>query len=164
MRKMGEWVNKWIIEKAQKCQMSFISIQFSCSIMSDSLWPHGLQHARFPCPSPSPRACSNSCHQVSDAIRPFHPLWSPSPPAFNLSQHQSLSSELALCIRWPKYWSFSMSPSNEYSRLISFRMHWLDLLAVSRVFSNTTVEKHQFFGSQLSLWSNSHIQMSLELW
>ena len=57
---------------------------------------------------------------------------SPSPPALNLAQHQGFSSESVLCIRWPKYWSFSFnnSPSNEYSRLISFRMDWLDLLAV----------------------------------
>ena len=70
-------------------------------------------------------------HWVSDAIIQSHPLLSPSPPAFNLSQHQGLFSELALCIRWPKYWSFSFSitPSNEYSRLI-FRMDCLDLLAV----------------------------------
>ena len=72
------------------------------------------------------------------------------------------SNESALCIRWPKYWSFSfsISPSNEYSGLISFRMDWFDLLAVQgtlRVFSNTTVQKHQFFGTQLSLKSNSHI-------
>ena len=72
-------------------------------------------------------------------------------------------NESADHIRWPKYWSFifSISFSSEYLGLISFRMHWLDLLAVSRVFSNTTVEKHQFFGSQLSLWSNSHIQTCL---
>ena len=73
------------------------------------------------------------------------------------------SSESVLRIRWPKYWSFSfsISPSSEYSGLISFRMDWLDLLEVqrtlSRVFSNTTVQKHQFFGTQLSLYSNSHI-------
>ena len=66
------------------------------------------------------------------------------------------SNQLALCIRWPKYWSFSISPSNEYSGLISFRMNWLDLLAVqelSRVFFNATVQKHQFFSPQPSLWS-----------
>ena len=73
-----------------------------------------------------------------------------------------LSNDSALCMRWPKYWSFSfsISPSNEHPGLISFRMDWLDLLAVqglSRVFSNTTVPKHQFFGAQLSLWSNFHI-------
>ena len=71
-------------------------------------------------------------HQVGDAIQPSHPLSSPSPLAFNLSQHQGLSNELVLQIRWPKYWSFSfhISPSNEYSGLISFRMDWLDLLGV----------------------------------
>ena len=74
------------------------------------------------------------------------------------------SKESFLCIRWPKYWSFSfsISPSNEHSGLISFRMDWLDLLAVqglSRVFSNTTVQEHQFFRAQLSLWSNSHIHI-----
>ena len=68
------------------------------------------------------------------------------------------SNELVLCIRWPKYWSFSFSinPSNEYSGLISFRMEWLALLefkGLSRVFSNTTVQKHQFFSAKLSLWS-----------
>ena len=71
-------------------------------------------------------------HRVSDAIQSSHPLSSPSSPTFNLSQHQGLSNESALPIRWPKYWSFSFSitPSNEYSGLISFRMDWLDLLAV----------------------------------
>ena len=72
-------------------------------------------------------------HRVSDAIRPSHPLSSPSPPAFNLSQHQGLiSNESAICMRWPRYWSFSfsISPSGEYSELISFRMDWLDLLAM----------------------------------
>ena len=74
------------------------------------------------------------------------------------------SSESALCIRWPKYWSisFSISPSKEYSGLIFFSIDWLDLLAVqglSRVFSSTTVRKHQFLGAQPSLWSNSHIHM-----
>ena len=70
-------------------------------------------------------------HWVGDAIQPSHPMLSPS-PAFNLSQHQSLSSESVLLIRWPEYWSFSFSinPSNEYLGLISFRMDWLDLLAV----------------------------------
>ena len=71
-------------------------------------------------------------HSVGDAIQPAHPLSSSSPPAFNLSQHQGLSNESALCIRWPRYWSFSfsISLSNEYSGLICFRMNWLDLLAV----------------------------------
>ena len=70
-------------------------------------------------------------HQVSDAIQPSHPLSSPSPPVLNFSQHQGLSNESALRIRWPKYWSFSfnISPFNEHPGLI-FRMDWLDLLAV----------------------------------
>ena len=69
---------------------------------------------------------------MGDAIQPSHPLSSPSSPALNLSQHHGFSSESALRIRWPKYWSFSfnISPSNEYPGLISFRMDWLDLLAV----------------------------------
>ena len=93
---------------------------------------------------------------VGDAVQPSHllPAW-----LLLLSTFPSIqvfSSESVLHIRWPKYWSFSISisPSNEYSGLISFRMDWLDLLlnkGLSRVFSNTTVQKHQFFGAQLSL-------------
>ena len=69
---------------------------------------------------------------VGDAIQQSHPLSSPSPPAFNLPSMTVFSNESVLCIRWPKYWSFSfsISPSNEYSGLIFFRMDWLDLLAV----------------------------------
>ena len=91
------------------------SVQFSCSVMSDSLWPHGLYHSSLPCSSPTPRAFTKiHVHWVNDAIQPSHPLSSPSPPALNLSQHQVFSSESGLPIRWPKYWSlsFSISPSN----------------------------------------------------
>ena len=104
------------------------SVQFSHSVVSDSLWPHGLQHTRSPCPSPN----QTHVHQVSDAILPSHPLSSPSPSTFNLSSIRVFSSESVLCIRWPNYWSFSfnISPSNEYSGLISYRMGWLDLLSV----------------------------------
>ena len=106
-----------------------LSTQFS-SVVSDSLQPCVLQDTRLPRPSPTPRACSNSCH--GDAIQTSHPLLSPSPPALSLSQHRGLSNESVLHIRWPKYWSFSysISPSSEYSGLISFRMDWLDLLAL----------------------------------
>ena len=71
-------------------------------------------------------------HRVSDAIQPCHPLSSSFPPAPNPSQHQGLSNESNLYMRWPKFWSFSfsISPSNEYPGLISFRMDWLDLLAI----------------------------------
>ena len=67
-----------------------LSVQFSRSVVSDSLWPHEPQHTRPPYPSPTPRAYPNSCDWVSDAIQPSHPLLSPSPPALNLSQHQCL--------------------------------------------------------------------------
>ena len=86
-------------------------------------------------------------HWVGDAIHPSHPLSSPSPPTFNLSQHQGLFNDSVLHTRWPKYWSFSFSinPSNEHSGLISFRVDWLDLLKVqglSRASSNRTVKKY----------------------
>ena len=100
--------------------------------MSESLRPHVLQLARLPCPSPLLEFTQTQVHRVGDAIQSSHPLLSPSPLAFNFSSIRVFSNELALCIRWPKYWSFSfsISPSNEYSGLISFRMDWLDLLAV----------------------------------
>ena len=106
-----------------------------------------------------PELAQTHVHRVGDAIQPFYPLSSPSPD-FSLSQHQGLFQSV-LHIRWPKYWnfSFSISPSSEYSGLISFRINWFDLLAVQGILkiSNTTVQKHEFFGAQLSLWSNSHI-------
>ena len=86
----------------------------------------------FPVHHQLPELAEAHVHRVSDANQPSHLLSSPSPPAFNLSQHQVFSNESVLCIRWPKYWSFSfsISPTNEYAGLISFRMDWLDLLAV----------------------------------
>ena len=86
-----------------------------------------LQNARPPCTSLSPGVAQTHVHWSGDAIQPSYPLSYPS-PAFNLSQHWVFSIELALHIRWPKYWSFSISisPSNEYSGLISFGMGWLD--------------------------------------
>ena len=88
----------------------------------------------FPVPHHLLELAQTHVHWFGDAIQPSHPLSPPSPPAFNLSQHQGLSNELALHIRWPKYWSFSFSicPSNEYSGLISFRMDWFDLLEVQQ--------------------------------
>ena len=100
-------------------------------------------------------------HWVGDAIQPSHSLSSPSPPAFNPSI-RVFSNKSILCIRWPKYWSFSfsISPYNEYSGLVSFRMDWFDLLAVQGTLKSLfqhTVQHHQFFSTQLSLYSNSHI-------
>ena len=98
--------------------------QFSCSVMYDSLRPYGLEHARLPSPSPTPGA--------GDVIQPSHPLLSPSPPTSIFASIRVFSNESVLCIRWPKYWSFSfsISPSNEYSGLISFRIDFFDLLVV----------------------------------
>ena len=106
--------------------MQFSSVTQLCL----TLQPHRLQHARLPCPSPTPRACSNSCPSVSDAIQPSHPLSSPPASTFNPSI-RVFPSESVLCIRWPKFWSFSfsISPSNEYSGLISLRIDWFDLPA-----------------------------------
>jgi len=88
----------------------------------------------FPVHHQLPELAQTHVYWVGDAIQPSHSLSSPSPPAFNLSQYRVFSSESFLRIGWPKYWSFSfsISPSNEYSGLISFRMDWLDLLAVER--------------------------------
>ena len=146
---------------------SFSSVQFSHSVPSDSLRPHESQQARPPCPSPTPGI--HSLMSISlmsiESVMPSshlilcHPLLllPPIPPSIRV-----FCNESTLRIRWPKYWSFSfsISPSNEYPGLISFRMNWLDLLqskGLSRVLSNTTVQKHQFFGTQLSSQSNSHI-------
>ena len=108
------------------------SVQFSRSVTSDSLRPHTLQHSRLLCSSPTPRACSNSCpssswcHPTILFCRPLLLLPSVFPSI------RVFSSESVLHVRCPKYWSFSfsISPSNEYSGLISFRMDWLDLLVV----------------------------------
>ena len=107
--------------------LQFSSVQFSHSVMSNSLPPHGLQHARLPCPSPTPGACSNSCpsnHLILCCPLLLLPSIFPSIRVF--------SNESVLHIRWPEFWSFSfsISPSNEYSGLISFRMDWFDFLAV----------------------------------
>ena len=108
------------------------SVQFSCWVVSNSLWLHGLEHTRPPCPSPTPRVYSISCPlswwchpTISSSVVPFSscPQSLPAP---------GFSIESTLRIRWPKYWSFSfsISPSNGHPGLISFRMYWLDLLAV----------------------------------
>ena len=112
--------------------VSSSSVQFSCSVMSDSLGPHEPQHTRPPCPSPTPRVYPNPCPLSQWCHPTIHPLSSPSPSALNLSQQQVFSNESALHIMWSKYWSFSfnISPSNEHPGLISFMMNWLDLLAV----------------------------------
>ena len=107
------------------------------------------------------RSLSKPMSIVGDAIQPSHPLSSPSPPALNLSQNQGLSNESALHIRWPKYWSFSfsISPSNEYSGLISLGLTGLISLQ-SKGLSKSLLQHHSSKASILqhsALWSNSHI-------
>ena len=100
--------------------------------MSDSLWPRELQHVRLPCPSQSPGVCSNA-HECTESVIPSNLLILCHPLLLLPSIFPSIrvfSNELALPIRLPKYWSFSISPSNENPGLSSFTMDWLDLLAV----------------------------------
>ena len=127
--------------------------QFSCSVMSDSLWPHALQHARFPCPSPTPRACSNLCPLSWWC----HPTISFSVISFSSCLQSFPASGSS---RWPKYWSFSfsISPSNEYSGLISFRMEWFDFLAVQ----GTLKSLLQHHSSKASiLWRSAFFMVQL---
>ena len=129
--------------------------------MSDSLWPHRLQYPRPPCPSPSPGAYSNSCPSrrwchptISSSVVPFSSCLQSFPAA------GFFSNELILCTRWPKYWSvsFSISPSNEYSGLISFRINWLDLIAVQ----GTLKSLSQHHSSKASiLWCSAFFMVQL---
>ena len=97
--------------------------------MSNSLPPHGLQHARLPCPSPILGACSDST--AIELVMPSNHFILCRPLLLSVFLSiRVFSNESVLHIRWPKYWSFSISPSSEYSGLISFRIDWLDLLAV----------------------------------
>ena len=129
--------------------------------MSSVLGPCELQHARPPCPSLSPRVCSNSC----PLSRWCHPtilsLLRLLLPSSVFPRSRVFSNESAACIRWPKYWSFrfSISPYKEYTEWISFRIHWFDHLAVQGTLKSLLqhIWKHRFFGAQPSLWSTSHI-------
>ena len=130
------------------------------SVVSDSLRPHGLQHTSFPVHHQLLEFTQTHVHWVGDAIQPSHPLSSPSPLAFNLSQHHGFSNESALHIRLTKYWSlsFSISPSNEHPGLISFRMDWLDLLAVQGTLKNLL----QHHSSKASvLWCSAFFMVQL---
>ena len=141
----------------------FSSVEFSHSVVSDFLRPHGLQHARLPCPSPTPRAYSNSCPSsrwyhltISSSVIPFSscPQSFPASGSFPMSQFftsgdQSIGASA----------SASVLPMNIQDW---FPLGWTGLISLqskglSRVFYDITVQKQQFFGTQLSLWSNSHI-------
>ena len=148
----------YILSRSELC-----SVQFSRSVVSDSLWPHELQHARPPCPSPSPGVHSNSrsssqwCHPaISSSVVPFSscPQSLPASESFPMSQLFAWGGQStgvsALASFLPKN-TQGWSPS-EWTGWISLQSKGL-----SRVFSNTTVKKRQFFGAQLSLQSNSHV-------
>ena len=141
----------------------FSSVQLSCSVVSNSLWPHESQHPRPPCPSPTPRVYSNSCPSsrwchsaISSSVVPFSscPQSLPASGSFPMSQlfvwgGQSIGVSV----------SESVLPMNTQDWSPLGWIGWISLQSkgLSRVFSNTTVQKHQFFGAQLSSQSNSHI-------
>ena len=131
--------------------------------MSYSLRPHGLQHARLPCASPSPRACSNSCPLI-ESVMPSNHLFFCRPLLLLPSIFPSIrifSNELAFCIRWPKYWSFSfsISPSNEYSVFISFRIDWFYLLTVQQTLKSL-LQHHSSKASVLQCSALFMVQLS----
>ena len=129
----------------------------SRSVVSSSLWPHELQHARLPFPSPTPRAYWNSCPSspwchpaISSSVIPFSSLPSIFPSI------RVFCNESVIHIRWPKYWSFSLAsvlPMNTQDWSPLGWTGWISLQSkgLSRIFSNTTIQKHQFFSVQLSL-------------
>ena len=119
-----------------------------CPVMPNSLWPHGLQHTRPPCPLPSPEVCPSSC-----PLHPWcHPAISSSDDFFSFCphsfQHQGLSNDSTVYIRWPKHWNFSfiISPSTEHSGLTSLKIAWFDLLAVQGTF-RSLLRHHGFKAS-----------------
>ena len=140
-----------------------ISVQFSCSVVSDSLRSHGMQYAMLPCPSPTPRACSNSCPSswwchptIYSCVVPFssHLETFPTSGSFQMSQ-LFISSGQSIRVSA----STSVPPVNTQDWVPSEWTGWISLQSkgLSIVFSNTTVQNHQLFGAQLSLWSSSHI-------
>ena len=146
----------------ESCLFSSLSVQLSHSVWSHSLWLHGLQNARLLCLSPNPGTCSNSC----TSSQWCHPMISsfviPLSSGLQFFPASRSFPESVLHIRWPKYWSFSftISPSNEYSGLISFRMNWFDLLTV-RGTLKSLLQHHSSKASILLhsafLWYNSHM-------
>ena len=153
----------WFIQGNQLNILIFLSsVQVSNSVMSASLWPHGLQHTRPPCPSPTPRACSNSgplswwCHPtISSSVSPFSSCLQsfPASGSFPMSQLFVSGSQSIEA-------SASVLPMNIQDWFPLGFTGWISK-GLSRVFYNTTVQKHQFFSAQPSLWSSSHIHIWL---
>ena len=144
-----------------------VQFSFSRSVVCDSLRPHEPQHARPPCPSPTPEFTQTHVHWVGDAIQSSHPLPSPSPPAFNLSQHEGLFQWVSSEHQVAKVLELQLQhQSFQWTLRTIFPLGWTGLISLhskvlSRVFFNTIVQKHRFFDAQPSLWSNSHIHTLL---
>ena len=138
------------------------SVAKACLTLCD---PMDCRMPGLPVPHHLPECAQVHIHWIRDALQPSHHLSPSSPSAFNFSQHQVFSNELALHIRWPKYWGFSCSISHS-SESISIQGWFclgltglISLMSkeISRIFSSTTIRQHQFLAPLLSLWSNSHI-------
>ena len=166
------WTSPWVA-KSRTWQSDFHftftygSVQFSsvtqlCPSLCD---PMDCSTPGFPVHYQLLEFIQTLVHWVGDAIQSSHPLSSSTPPTFNLSLHQVFSSESALHIRWPKNWNFSfnISPSNEYSGLISFRMDWLDLLAVQGTLKNL-LQHHSSKASVLQCSAFFILQLSHPYW
>ena len=158
------WQSRFPDSLGKSAALAFSSVHFSSVTQScpTLCYPINCSTPGLSVHHQLPEFTKTHVRRVSDAIQPSHPLSVPSSPAPNPSQHQGLfqwvnsSHEVAKVLEFQLH----ISPSNEHPGLVSFRMDWLDLLAVqglSRVFSNNTVQKHQFFGAQPSSQSNSHI-------
>ena len=142
---------------------TFSSVQFSCSVISDSLQPHRLQHTRPPCPSPTPGVYPNSCPSsrwchptISSSVVPFSSCLQSFPASGSFPKSQFFASGVqSIGVSA----STSVLPMNIQDWFPLGWTGWISLLSngLSRVFSNTTAQKHQFLGAQLSLWSNSYI-------
>ena len=141
---------------------TFSSAQFSRSVVSDSLWPHGLQHTRLPYPSPSTRACSNSCPSsrwchpiISSSVIPFSSCLQSFPASGSFLMSQLFASD-----GQSRDWSitFNINPSNEYSELISFKIDWFDLLAVQGTFKSF-LQHHSLKAS--ILWYSAFFMVQL---
>ena len=153
-------INLW---KDIQYHISFSSVQFSCSVVSNSLWPHRLQHARLPCPLLSPEVCSNLgllnrwCHPTISSSVTLLSSCPQSLPASGLFPVSLLLTSGGQSIGASA--SASVLPMNIQNWILLGLTGLISLQSkgLSRVFSSTTVQKHQFFSAQLSLWSNSHI-------
>ena len=142
-----------------------VLLLFFCQVLTNSLWPHEIQHTRLLCLSPSPGACSYSCPLSRWCHQPSHPLSSLLLPPSIFPSIRVFSNKSSLHIRWPKYWSFSfsISPSIEYSGLISFRIEWFNLLVVQGTLKSL-LQHHSSKASILQCSAFFIVQLSYLYW